>query len=149
MPRLLFCLCTVLLVQGCAVSEGSEEETVEGSDCFYLSQVRNFHVVDEQHIVVKATGDRAYLVELWRPVRNLHRTRRLAFQTPSNRICSIYAKVEVDGGQRIRSIRQIPVAERDALLSQGEDVEYAPVGGADIEDVAGEDPAQEQEEDKQ
>ncbi len=149
MSRLSLCLCAVWLMQGCAAGEGSREETGEGSDCFYLNQVRNYRVVDEQHIAVKVTYDRAYLVELWRPVRNLDRTRRIVFQSPSNRVCSVYSEVLVDGGVRVRSIRQIPLAERDALLSMGEEVEYAPVAEAEIEHVTGDDPVQVEEEDKQ
>ena len=149
MPRSLLYLCAVLLASGCAVSEETAEETGEGSDCFYQSQLRSYKVVDDQHIVVSATGNRAYLIELWRPVHNLDRRFRIGFESPRDRVCSVISKVRVDGGISIRSIRQIPEAERDALRSQGENVEYAPVDGADIEDLTGEDPAPEQEEDQQ
>ena len=151
MPRLLLCLCTVLLAQGCAVSEGAPEETGEGSDCFYQNQIRNYQVIDEQYIVVNATANRVYLVELWRPARNLDRMRRIAFKSPTNRVCSGFSEVLVDGGVRIRSIQEISEAERDALLGQGETAgdSESPVDGAEIEEVAGDEPAQEQEEDQQ
>ncbi len=149
MPRLLLCLFAVLLASGCAVSEETPEETGEGSDCFYRSEVRSYRVIDDQHIVVNDAGNRAYLIELWRPVRNLHGRLRFGFESPSDRVCPVMSKVRVDGGMRIRSIRHIPQAERAALASQGENVEYAPVEGADIADLTGEDPVPEQEEDQQ
>ena len=151
MPRLLLCLCTVLLAQGCAVDGGTPEDTVEGSDCFYQSQIRTYQVIDEQYIAVNLTANRVYLVELWRPARNLDRTRRIAFKSPTNRVCSGFSEVLVDGGVRIRSIQEISEAERDVLLGEGEtdaDSE-SPVDGAEIEDVSGDEPAQEQEEDQQ
>lgn len=149
MPRVVLCLCTVLVAQGCAVAEGPAQETADGSDCFYPTQVRNYQVVDEQHIAVNATTDRVYLVELRRPVRNLRRARRIAFQSPTKRICSGFGTVLVDGRVRIRSIQRISEAERDALLSPGGEVEHAPVDGSESEGVTADEPAQQQEEGKQ
>ena len=111
--------------------------------------MRHYQVVDDQYITVEVSNNRFYLVELWRPVRYLDRTRQIAFQSATNRVCSRFSEVLVDGGVRIRSIRQISEDERDALLNQGEQTEDVPADGAEIEDVVEDSVEQEQDENEQ
>ncbi len=143
--RILLCAGALLVAPYVALGDESDR----GSDCFYQSQVRHYQVVDDGHITVEVSNNRYFLVELWRPVRNLDNTRQIAFQSTTNRVCSRFSEVLVDGGVRIRSIRQISEDERDALLTQGERIETTPVDGADIEDLAGTGPEQEQDENEQ
>ncbi len=128
-------------------ASADDAEDAGGTDCFYQSQMRHYQVVDDQHITVEVSNNRYYLVELWRPVRNLDRSRRIAFRSPTNRVCSRFSEVLVDGDVRIRSIRAIGEAERDALLTQGERIEEQSIDGAEIEDMTG--PGEAEDEDQQ
>ena len=147
--RVLACTAALFLLPGTASAADTSEDEVGGSDCFYQNQMRHYQVVDDQYITVEVSNNRFYLVELWRPVRNLDHTRQIAFKSATNRVCSRFSEVLVDGGVRIRSIRQISEDERDALLNQGERAEDAPVDGADIEDVVEDGVVQEQDENEQ
>ena len=147
--QLLLCVGALLLAPWPALGAETTDESDVASDCFFQRQVRHYEIVDEQHIAVNVSHNRVYLVELHRPVRNLDRMRRLAFKSTTDRVCPPFSEVLVDGGVRIRSIREISEAERDALLSQGENIDEATVEGADVEDVQGQNPAQEEEEDQQ
>ena len=139
----------LFLLPVAALGTDTSEDEVGGSDCFYQNQMRHYQVVDDQYITVEVSNNRFYLVELWRPVRYLDRTRQIAFQSATNRVCSRFSEVLVDGGVRIRSIRQISEDERDALLNQGEQTEDVPADGAEIEDVVEDSVEQEQDENEQ
>ena len=146
--RIMACAGALILASGIAFGDDDSDDD-RGADCFYQNQVRHYQVVDDGHITVEVSNNRYFLVELWRPVRNLDNTRQIAFQSTTNRVCSRFSEVLVDGGVRIRSIRQISEDERDALLTQGERIETTSVDGADIEDLAGTGPEQEQDENEQ
>ncbi len=144
--RIMACAGALLLASGMALGDDDSDDD-RGTDCFYQNQMRHYQVVGDEHIVVEVSNNRYFLVELWRPVRNLDNTRRIAFKSATNRVCSRFSEVLVDGGVRIRSIRQISEDERDVLMHPGERMEDATVEGAEIEDVIGESP--EQDENKQ
>ena len=132
----LLCACTLFLASGVALSQDTESEAAEGTECFNRNYARHFQVVDEQHIVVNVRGDRVYLVELQRRVRNLDRSRALGFDSSTNRVCPTFSKVISDRGDaRIRSIREISEAERDALVEEGGDVDTSIVEPGEIEVV--------------
>ncbi len=134
--RLQPCIAMLLLVPW-SVSTGDEHDAVDdsGDECFPLRAVRHYQVVDDQHIVVNVSNNRVYLVELRRPVRNLDRTRRIAFQSATSRVCPRISEVLVDGGVLIESIWAISEAERDVFLGEGPDVEALPPETAQIEDL--------------
>ncbi len=146
--RMLACLGALLLAPSIALGDDTSEEE-RGADCFYQNQMRHYQVVDDEHITVEVSNNRYYLVELWRPVRNLDWSRRIAFQSPTNRVCPRFSEVLVDGGVRIRSIRQISEEERDAFFNQDEEVGDGPVDGAEIEDVVDDGSGEFQEQDQE
>ena len=127
----------MLLLASLGVSAGEEHDADDdsGEECFSKWAMRHYHVVDDQHIIVNVSNNRIYLVELRRPVRNLERTRRITFQTPTRRVCPRISEVLVDGGVWIESIWAISEAERDVFLGEGPDVEALPPDTAEIEDL--------------
>ena len=107
--------------------------------------------MDEQNLLVDATGRRTYHVVLVRRAFGLRNSMGIAFRSPSSRICDSFSEImfhenpfdEYVETIRIRSIRLLtPEEEEDLLIQFGKkepEIEQTPapadVKGAEVEEL--------------
>ena len=130
-------------------SDGAgDSEPVARDDCIHEPSIRGYRVLDEQNLIVDASGHRSYHVVLWRRAHGLRSTWGIAFDSTSSRICSGFSKVMFRGhfnGESIQisSIRELTPEDEEALLIQfgkkepeiEHTTEPAEVEGADVEEL--------------
>ena len=107
--------------------------------------------MDEQNLLVEATGRRTYHVVLRRKAYGLRSSMGIAFKSTSSRICEDFSEVVFNEGMfdksfdsiRIRSIRLLEPEEEEHLLIQfgkkEPEIEQTPtpvdVKGAEVEEL--------------
>ena len=120
-------------------------------DCIHEPSVRGYRVLDEQNLLIDATGRRTYHVGLQRRAFGLRGSMAITFRSPSNRVCKDFSEVlfrefmfdESYDSVRIRSIRLLtPEEEEDLLIRFGKkepEIEQTPVPqdvkGAEVEEL--------------
>ncbi len=95
-------------------------------DCIHEPSVRGYTVLDEQNLLVEATGRRTYHVVLRRKAYGLRSSMGIAFKSTSSRVCEDFSEVVFNEGMfdrsfdsiRIRSIRLLAPEEEEHLLIQ-------------------------------
>lgn len=127
---------------------GSDGDSAKSSDCIYEPSVRGYTVLDEQNLIVSASGKRAYHVVLQRRAYGLSSSWAIAFKSPTGRICEGFSEVlfrgHLDGDRiRISSIRELsPEEEENLLIRFGKrepEIKQTPapreVEGAEVEEL--------------
>ena len=117
-------------------------------DCIHEPSIRGYEVLDEQNLIVEASGRRNYHVVLVRRAFGLRSSWAIVFRTSTGRVCEGFSEVVFRDGFdgesiRIRSIRQLTPEEREDLLirfgKKEPEIEQTPVPrdveGADVEEL--------------
>lgn len=144
---ILFSLCTLIACVG--VSEEGYSETRSRGDCIHKPSIRGYTVLDEQNLVVEASGRRKYHVVLQRVARGIRYSTGIAFKSTTSRVCARFDSVVFGGGigdsgdVRIASIRELTTEEEEHLLIQygkkEPEIKQAPapqeVEGAEVEEL--------------
>jgi hypothetical protein len=150
--QLLIILCSCGLVACVTSNEGVDEpeyrSETRGSDCISQMTIRDYQVLDDSNLIVTGSARRKYHVVLSRRAFGLASTWRIAFRSPSGRICSAFSEVVVNDGMgaeviNIHSVRQLTLEELDDLLvrfgKKEPDVNQTtapePVEGAEVEEL--------------
>ena len=151
----------VLVVISCGLAgcAGAPEQAAEGEsegrnwrdDCIYEPSVRGYKVLDEQNLLIDASGRRTYHVVLRRRAHGLRGSMGIAFNSTTSRVCADFSEIlfrenmfdrSVDT-VRIRSIRLLTPEEEEHLLIQfgkkEPEIEQTPtpqdVKGAEVEEL--------------
>lgn len=126
------------------------EDSVAGgrSDCILKGSVRDYQVLDDRTLVLKASRNKAYLVELSRRVFDLRSGYRLGLKSDTSRVCAGFDSVVVNAefgpeAVRISHIRLLSPEEYEELLirfgKKEPEVEHTPepeeVEGAEVEEL--------------
>ncbi len=149
----LLILTTLSLLASCAATpEGADEGDVADrphrGDCIHEPSIRGYKVLDEQNLIVDASGRRAYHVVLMRRAYGLRNTWAIGFKASTSRICEGFSEIVFRGhfdGESIRisKIRELtPEEEEDLLIRFGKkepEIKQTPapeqVEGADVEEL--------------
>lgn len=118
------------------------------SDCIREPSIRGYSVLDEQNLLIKASGRRNYHVVLARRAFGLRSSWRISFRSPAGSICEGFSEIMFEGqfdGERIRisSIRELSPEELEAVLidfgKKEPEIKSTPVPqdvkGADVEEL--------------
>jgi hypothetical protein len=92
-----------------------------GSDCISQMTIRDYAVLDDRNLIVRAGPNRRYHVELSWPAFGLATTWQIGFDSRTGRICPGFSSLLVNDGMSvekvgIRSIRQLDDQLHDELL---------------------------------
>jgi len=119
-------------------------------DCILERSIRGYTVLDEQNLIVEASGRRQYHVVLRRRAYGLQHSLGIVFDAATSRICAGFDSIRYEGDTtsslgsvRIDSIRELSEEEEEDLLIQfgkkEPEIEYTPspgeVEGADVEEL--------------
>ena len=146
---------SVVIVTSCFLLAcvGSPEERDSGpgraGDCIHQSSIRGYRVLDEQNLIIEASGRKKYLVTLSRRAFGLRSSWSIGFvDSPTGRVCAGFSEMVFDdrgagGPIRVAAVRQLTPAEEETLLIQfglkEPEVKAMPVPqdveGADIEEL--------------
>jgi hypothetical protein len=141
--------CTLLACAGTSdkPSEGTDERASQSRDCIHEPSIRGYNVLDEQNLIVHATGRRQYHVVLSRRAHGLRHSFGIWFKSTTSRVCAGFDSIEYEGSMsgihRIESIRELSEEEEEDLLIQfgkkEPEIEHTPspgeVEGADVEEL--------------
>jgi hypothetical protein len=125
------------------------EEATRFNDCIHEPSIRGYNVLDEQNLIVDASGRRSYHVALQRPARGLRHSHFIAFDATTSRICPGFDAIRYDGDMgdtgaiRILSIRELTEEDEEYLLikfgKKEPEIEQTPapqdVEGAEVEEL--------------
>jgi len=129
---------------------GPESSAGRASDCISQSSIRDYAVLDDSNLIVTEGVSRKYHMMLSRRAFGLKSSWRIAFRSPSGRICGGFDEIIVSDGVggrpeaiRIDSIRRLsPEEEEDLLIRFGKkepEVEQPrqpeAVEGAEVEEL--------------
>ena len=147
----IFIILFLSVLSACA---GTEEAADEGSsprsDCIRHSTIRGYKVLDEQNLIIDASGRKTYHVRLSRPAYGLRGSWSIGFSESAGSVCARFGEIVFSDGMytqksryRIESIRLLtPEEEEDLLIRYGlkePEVKRMPVPqeveGADIEEL--------------
>ena len=149
----LFILSTLSSLVACAGSSSSPDQAAGeavrgGSDCISKSSVRDYRVLDDRTLVLEASRNRTYLVELSRRVFDLRTGYRLGLKSNTSRVCAGFDEVIVNAdfgaeSVRISHIRLLSPEEYEELLIRfgkkepefEQTPEPAEVEGAEVEEL--------------
>ena len=120
-----------------------------GRDCISQSSIRDYQILDDRNLIVRAGVKRYYHVELYRRAYGMRGSWSIGFKSFGGRVCGGSGDVVVaDGFGRkesigIRSIRELAAEERDELLVAfgkkepefEQTPEAEPVEGAEVEEL--------------
>ena len=141
---------------GCAgaleqAAEGESEGRNWRDDCIYEPSVRGYKVLDEQNLLIDASGRRTYHVVLRRRAHGLRSSIRIGLDSTSSRVCEDFSEIVFNENMfdrsvervRIRSIRLLTPEEEEHLLIQfgkkEPEIEQTPtpqdVKGAEVEEL--------------
>ena len=148
-----FILLSSLILLGCAASEDTLDEPAyasesRGRDCISQSSIRDYQVLDDSNLLVRASAKRQYHIALTRRAFGLRSTWAIGFTSPTGMICPMSGDVVLDDGfgpERIsiRTIRRLSPEDLDALLirfgKKEPEIKQAPatekVEGAEVEEL--------------
>ena len=141
---------------GCAgTAEQADGAVAEDRDwrdhCIHEPSVRGYRVLDEQNLLVDASGRRTYHVVLRRRAYGLRSSMGIAFKSTSSRVCEDFSEIVFNENMfdrsldtiRIQTIRLLTPEEEEHLLIQfgkkEPEIEQTPppadVKGAEVEEL--------------
>lgn len=103
-------------------ADGSGASEARSQDCILQSSIRDYQVLDDSNLVIRAGAKRQYHVELTRRAYGLRSSWNIGFRSPTGRLCGGFGDVIVDDGFdrteaiRIRSIRALDADQLDDIL---------------------------------
>lgn len=120
-----------------------------GRDCISQSSIRDYQILDDSNLIVRAGAKRYYHVELFRRAYGMRSSWLIGFKSFAGHVCGGSGDVIVDDGfgRResigIRSIRELTPEEKDELLVAfgkkepefEQTPEAEPVDGAEVEEL--------------
>ncbi len=151
-----FIAITLSGIVGCASTvEQDGEAARDASDrrynCIHEPSVRGYSVLDEQNLLVDATGGRSYHVVLRRRAYGLRSSLGIAFKSTTSRVCEDFSEImfrenvfdDAFETIRIRTIRGLSPEEKEHLLIQfgkkEPEIEQTPapeeVQGAEVQEL--------------
>lgn len=99
-----------------------------GSDCIWQGSIRDYRVLDNSNMIVKAGGSQKYHVVLSRQVFGLRSAFQVAFESRTGRVCEGFSDLIVSDGFdsstssaeriRIQRIQKLTPEQEDDLLVQ-------------------------------
>jgi len=104
--------------------EVSFAATPSSRDCISQSSIRDYQVLDDANLIVTAGVSKKYHVKLSRRAFGLRSTWKIAFKSPSGRICGGFSDILFEDGFqpyeqiRISSIRELSADDTEDLLIQ-------------------------------
>lgn len=129
------------------VNSVSGEESASRNDCIHEPSIRGYTVLDEQNLIIEASGSRAYHVVLRRRAHDLKRSHGIWFDTTTSRICGGgFDSIGYDGASqfnRIDLVRELTKEEEEHLLikygKKEPEIKQTPapqeVEGAEVEEL--------------
>ena len=143
---IVFCLSVLV---ACAGTEERPDDTSDRlDDCIHEPSIRGYRVLDEQNLIIDASGRRSYHVVLWRRAHGIGSTWGIGFDSASSRVCAGFSEIlfrgHMDGESiRITSIRELSPEEEEQLLVQfgkkEPEIKHTPapedVEGAEVEEL--------------
>lgn len=146
--QLVIVFCLSFLVACSGSEERPDSESGRRDDCIHEPSIRGYRVLDEQNLIVDASGRRSYHVVLWRKAYGIRSSWGIAFNSASSRVCAGFSEVlfrgHLDGESiRITSIRELTPEEEEYLLIQfgkkEPEIKHTPapeeVEGAEVEEL--------------
>lgn len=110
---------------------GTDQERTGRNDCISERSIRGYTVLDEQNLIVEASGRRQYHVVLRRRARGIRSSHGIEFDTTTSRVCAGFDGIRFHDGIgyhermsdsfdviRIASIRELTVEDEEHLLIQ-------------------------------
>jgi len=146
--QILMIFCLSVLVACSGSEERPDTESDRRQDCIHEPSIRGYRVLDEQNLIVDASGRRSYHVVLWRTAHGIRSSWGIAFNSASSRVCAGFSEVlfrgHLDGESiRITSIRELTPEEEEHLLIQfgkkEPEIKHTPapkeIEGAEVEEL--------------
>ena len=137
-----------ILVSCAGNEERPDDLSDRRQDCIHEPSIRGYRVLDEQNLIIDASGRRSYHVVLWRRAHGIRSTWGIAFDSASSRVCAGFSEVlfrgYLDGESiRITSIQELTPEEEEQLLVQfgkkEPEIKHKPapeeVEGAEVEEL--------------
>lgn len=128
--------------------EGAASERSHRGDCIHEPSIRGYKVLDEQNLIVEASGRRKYHVVLMRRAYGLRSSWGIVFDSSTSRVCEGFSEIRFSGGFdnesiRISRIRELTPEEEEHLLirfgKKEPEIKQTPaprdVEGADVEEL--------------
>jgi len=124
----------------------SDEVTSRRNDCIHEPSIRGYTVLDEQNLIIEASGNRAYHVVLRRRAHDLKHSHGIWFKSTTSRVCAGFDSIEYDGSMginRIDAIRELTKEDEEHLLirygKKEPEIKQTPapqeVEGAEVEEL--------------
>jgi hypothetical protein len=149
---ILYSLCILSACAGTDETDNGTDREPAGrrDDCIPEPSIRGYALLDEQNLIVDASGRRKYHVVLQRRAYGLQNSLGVVFESPTSRICSGFSEVvfrDSFGNRteavRIRTIRLLSPEEEETLLirfgKKEPEIKQTPapqeVKGADVEEL--------------
>ena len=91
--KLWYCFVLILALSSIAafaeeaVEEAEEEEAVD-KVCVNKRNINSFDAIDDQHLYIKATGNRHYLFTMWNRCFGLRNANGIGIKDTMSRVCS-------------------------------------------------------------
>ncbi len=77
------------LCAGCATTEADRDAMRDAeAECVFIRQIRNYDVIDEEHIWVQASQQKSYLLTTWSRCSGIRFASAIAFTNTMGRLCS-------------------------------------------------------------
>ena len=92
-----------------------------GSDCIWIRTIRDYTPLDDQHLLIRGSGRRAYFVALNRPTFEMRGAFSLGFESRDDQLCPYGGDAIVFGGNaremvNVRSISRLTAEQEEQLL---------------------------------
>ena len=137
-----------------ATPEDGDADAADGAsrsnDCIHQPSIRGYSVLDEQNLIVEASGRRKYHVVLRRRAYGLRNSFGIEFDSTTSRVCAGFDGIRYRDSMdrsvettRISTIRQLTPEEEEHLLirfgKKEPEIKHVPapndVEGADVEEL--------------
>ena len=120
-----------------------------GSDCILVRTIRDYTPLDDQHLLIRGSGNRAFYVALSRPTFEMRGSFSLRFDSRDDQLCPFGGDAIIFGGLgrervSIRSISRVTADQEEQLLIRYGKIEPAEsetpappesVKGAEVEEL--------------
>jgi hypothetical protein len=150
----LFIVLSLSALVACAGSGEPRDDanlagTSTGRDCISQSSIRDYQVLDDSNLILTAGVKRKYHMKLSRRAYGLRSSWKIAFRSPSGRVCGGMSDIIFEDGFdtydqiRVDSIRELSPEEADDLLIQfgkkkadtKQDLATEEIDGAEVEEL--------------
>ena len=104
-----------------AVGDSGSDLDYRGSDCILIRTVRDYTPLDNQHLLIRGPGRRAYFVSLVRPAFEMRGSMGLRFDSRDDQLCPYGGDAIVFGGVSnervtVQSISRLTAEQEEHLL---------------------------------